>query len=268
MANLLKGVALVTGASSGIGQATAIALTRHGIKQLALLDIDPIGAKTTTELVKQQASDVDVLTIVTDMTNEESVVQGIQKVINYFGRIDYAVNNAGGALNSLCPSTDLSAADFRAVMDLNVTGLWIGQREEIKQMLKQEPLDHEGGIRNRGVIINMSSAYGIVGTAATTNTTAYSTSKHAVLGITKNDANRYIKDNIRINAICPGYVNTPAMAAAVTHSDVMKGELLRIPMGRLAEPDEIAQAIVFLASPMSSYMSGAGLVVDGGFTSV
>lgn len=124
---------------------------------------------------------------------------------------------------------------------------------------------NRGPREGRGTIINVASMLGLVAASPTTPATAYVAGKHAVMGLTKTDAVMYAPHGIRINAMCPGYVETPLLKAA-TASGIMDGEIKKTPMGRLAQMEEIADAIVFLASPFSSFMCGAGLVVDGGFT--
>ncbi|KAH8672342.1 hypothetical protein BGZ61DRAFT_556177 [Ilyonectria robusta] len=260
MTNLLAGVALITGAGSGIGQSTSMAFARHGVQKLALLDIDDAGLETTAAMISQQTNKrVESLKIKIDVSDEKAIVQAIQKVVDAFGRIDIAINNAGIG-GPIMDSTKISTDEFRRVLDVNMIGLWVSQREEIRQMLAQSPIE----IRwDKGVIVNMSSIFGLTSPSASTPAAPYNTSKHGVIAITRNDANSFAKDGIRINAICPGYVTTKNLAQAVTEDEVMRKELEKVPMGRLADPSEIAEAICFLASPMSSYMSGASLVIDG-----
>ncbi|KAJ3545083.1 hypothetical protein NM208_g2692 [Fusarium decemcellulare] len=241
MSDLLTGTALVTGAGAGIGRATSIAFVQHGIRKLALLDVDDAGLDRTAYSISQlQLGEVQILKVNVDVGNDKSLVQAIQKVVDELGRIDIAVNNAGIG-GPIVNSTDLSVEDYRKVIDINMVGLWVSQREEIKHMLKQDPvLTRPGGV-NRGVIVNMSSIFGLIGPSASTPASAYSTSKHGVVAITKNDANSFAKDGIRINAICPGYVDTRNLAAVVTESDVMREELRKVPMGRLGSVSEIAE---------------------------
>ncbi|EXJ63303.1 uncharacterized protein A1O5_11624 [Cladophialophora psammophila CBS 110553] len=261
MSDLLEGVALVSGAGSGIGRATSLAFVRHGIKQLALLDIDTAGMAATRKLIFELNDNVEVLEIQADLSNEKAIVDAVQKVTKTFGQINIAVNNVGIG-GPICATSEMGVEDYRKVVDLDLIGLWIAQREEIRQMLRQEPRGQSPETRSRGVIVNLSSTYGHVAPSGTTPAPPYIACKHGVLGMTKMDANSYAKDGIRINAICPGFVNTPAFKAAVQQG-VMQDELKKVPMGRFAEPSEIAEAISFLVSPMSSYMSGANLVVDG-----
>ncbi|KAN0119186.1 short chain dehydrogenase/ reductase [Hyaloscypha variabilis] len=279
---LLSGVALITGGASGIGRATSLALVSHGVRRLGILDIDMVKAEETALELKSKFPDVEVILVHADMANEESVITGINKIVQNFGRIDYAVNNAGVG-GKLGPTTEISGSDFRSTIDINLIGLWVCQREEIRHMLKQEPLENGSAVRNRGVIVNMSSMLGAVGTCAETPAAAYCArqdiltpewksvtytrfSKHGIVAITKSDANYYGPENIRINAICPGFVSTPPMLHALRQSEIMKAELQKVPLRRFAKPEEIAEGVCFLASPMSGYMCGAAMLMDGGYT--
>ncbi|KAK5169771.1 uncharacterized protein LTR77_005749 [Saxophila tyrrhenica] len=263
MTSLLKGVTFITGAGSGIGQCAAYALARHGVRQIALCDIRPDNLKTTSEQLKKQHPDVETLNIEMDTAKEDSVNSAVDQTVKHFGRLDIALNNAGigGAGKQ---TADQELADWQRVMDVNVNGVWMCQRAQIRQMLKQEPLTAPPR-GNRGVIVNTASMLGLVASTPISAAVAYTTSKHAVMGLTKTDAVAYAAQGIRINAICPGYVGTPLLQQA-TETGVMDGEIAKVPQGRLGEMEEIADSIVFLASPMSSFMTGSGLVVDGGFT--
>ncbi len=177
----------------GIGRATSFALVSHGIRQLCILDIDMVSAEKTAQELMNRFPNVEVLLVHTDMANEESIITGINKVVQRFGRIDYAINNAGVG-GKLGPSAEILGSEFHSTININLTGLWVCQREEIKQMLKQEPLEYRyiyqfmtcglvvknmltcssSNTRNRGVIINMSSMLGVVGTTAESPAAAYS----------------------------------------------------------------------------------------------
>ncbi|KAM5383715.1 hypothetical protein ACJZ2D_001704 [Fusarium nematophilum] len=280
MAALLTGTALITGAGSGIGQATSLAFVKYGIRKLALLDIDDAGLDKTADLISQQKADeVQLLKIKVDVGNDISVIEAIQKVVNGFGRIDIAVNNAGIG-GPIMSSTDLSVEEYRKVIDVNMISLWVCQREEIKQMLRQEPIQNHMNTVNRGVIVNMSSIFGLISPSASTPASPYNASNNKKCELQKpkfprttslryrhQDANSFAKEGIRINAICPGYVATRNLEVAVTESEVMRKELDKVPMGRLGSAAEIAEVISFLSSPMSSYMTGSTIVVDGGYTS-
>ncbi|KIW42228.1 uncharacterized protein PV06_05792 [Exophiala oligosperma] len=266
MCHLLEGVALVTGGGSGIGQATCVALVRHGVKRLAVLDINVVGLRETKDLV-ERIRRVDVLQLHVDLAEENSIISGVQRAVDHFGRIDILINNAARA-GAIRPSTDVATGDFRKIIDVNLIGLWVCQREAIKQMLKQDPIKQRIGPASRGVIVNLSSTYGLVSPPGGLSTSAYVTSKHGILGITKTDATSFAKDGVRINAVCPGFVNTPAIKEAARASPLVQDEEKKVPMGRFGEPEELAEVICFLASPMSSYMTGTSVVVNGGFTCV
>ncbi|KAG9775195.1 Short-chain dehydrogenase anuF [Exophiala dermatitidis] len=264
MATLLKGVGFITGAASGIGKATAFSFAKHGAKALALADMNAAAVKAVGAEIQKSYPKVQVLPLELNVTDEKAVDAAISQTASQFGRIDYAVNNAG-ITGVMAHSADLDPADWKKVLDVNLHGVWLCERAEVRQMLKQEPLEANTVRYGRGTIVNMSSMYGVIGPSVNTPATAYSASKHGVLGFTKPDAVAYAKQGIRINAICPGYVATPLLEEAVK-SGAMDKEIERTPIGRMAVPEEIGDTITFLASPMSSFMYGAGLVVDGGFT--
>ncbi|KAK4941426.1 hypothetical protein LTR10_018695 [Elasticomyces elasticus] len=132
-------------------------------------------------------------------------------------------------------------------------------------MLKQQPLESNSVRYNRGTIVNMASMYGLIATPLNIPAVAYTATKHGVIGLTKADAIAYAREGIRINAMCPGYIATPLLKEA-TASEAMQREIERTPAGRIGEMEEIADTITFMVSPMSSFMYGAGLVADGGFT--
>jgi len=266
MTDLLSGVALITGAASGIGRATAFSFASHGVRQLALIDVNKSLLESVAAELHKEYPQSETLLLNVDISKEESVVGGISTIVGKFGRIDYAVNNAAvpGVMGSDLKS---SLSEFKVPIEVNVFGTWLGMREQIKVMLKQSPLPSSRGRRNRGVIVNTSSILGLVGTSAQMPAIAYSTSKHAIMGLTKSEASIYIKENIRINAMCPGLVSTPIISHNGVEVRPAQLEMQKSPIGRFGQPDEIAEAISFLASEMSSYMSGAGLIVDGGHTS-
>ncbi|TKA64397.1 hypothetical protein B0A49_08618 [Cryomyces minteri] len=264
MVSLLRGAAFVTGAGSGIGQYTAFALARYGVKQIAIADINPVSLRSTLEQLKSRNANVEILPLELDVSSESSIDQAISTVVSQFGRLDYAINNAGIA-GPAQASTDFRPSEWQKLLDVNLTGVWLCQRPELRQMMKQQPLHPDDVRQGRGVIVNVASMLGLVASSPNTPATAYTASKHGVLGLTKTDAVMYAPHGIRLNAICPGYVETPLLKAA-TQSGIMAKEIEKVPMGRLAKMEEIADSIVYLASPLSSYMTGSGLVVDGGYT--
>ncbi|TVY40127.1 3-oxoacyl-[acyl-carrier-protein] reductase [Lachnellula occidentalis] len=260
-ATLLKGTAYITGGASGIGRATAFGLAKHGIKRLALADISHANIKATSEALKSQYPGLEVESMQLDVRDWRAVDKSIEETVKRFGRIDVAVNVAG--IGGGEKTTDASEEeDWTSVMDINLSGVWRCQRAEVKALMKQENL----GIREgRGSIINVASMYGLIAAPAYMCITPYTSSKHGVIGLTKSDAIAYAPHGIRINAICPGYVKTPLLQMATDRGD-MDQEIKSTPMGRLAETEEISDAIVFMASPMASFMAGSALLVDGGYS--
>ncbi|KAF2841024.1 oxidoreductase [Patellaria atrata CBS 101060] len=258
---LLRGTAFITGAGSGIGQHTAYALATHGISRLALADISTPSLRTTISALQHEHPDIEVLPLQMNVASEEDVKRGIRETMKRFGRLDCAINNAGIG-GRLAPSTEVERAEWESVMSVNLMGCWLCLREEVAVMRGQEILDPREG---RGVIVNVASMLGLRASTPNTPATAYTASKHGVMGLTKTDALQYAPLHIRINAICPGYVATPLLKASAS-SEAMAREIDRVPMKRLGEMEEIADAVVFLCSRMSSFMTGTGLVVDGGWT--
>lgn len=227
-----------------------------------MLDRNPV--TNTIQELKKQCSGVQIEEIQLDVANEKAVNDSVEHAVKKFGRIDYAFNNAGigGALNT---TDKIERDDFERVMSVNTTGVWLCTRAQIRQMLKQEKLS-DSYRSYRGSIVNMASMYGLIGPSLNVPTTAYATSKHAVVGMTKADAIAMAPQGIKINAVCPGYVMTPLVGSTMCEGSVMDNERIKIPLTRLANMEEIADCVAFLHSEASSYMIGASLTADGGFT--
>jgi len=259
---LLQGTAFITGAGSGIGQATAIAFAQNGVKKFGLADIRADNLNETVRQLTKMDKSIEIEPLELDVADEQGVISAMAKLAQRFGRVDYAINNAGIG-GPLRPSAEVDVEGWKRCLDVNTTGVFICSREAIRQMLKQSD---NGDRLGRGVIVNVASMLGLIGTAPSVPSPAYVASKHAVVGLTKADAIIYSKRGIRINAICPGYVATPLLLSTTTAGGVMDREVEKTPIARLAKMEEIADSIVFLASPMSSYMCGAAMVVDGGYT--
>jgi len=242
-------VAFVTGASSGIGQATAEAFVRAGYAT-ALVDRDvAAGEKTATEFAKLG----DCTFIACDVTDDAGVERAVADTVSRFGRIDVAFNGAG-IDGSMAPTADSTMDNFDRLIAVNVKGVWSCMRHQLRQMLAQ------GG----GAIVNCSSTSGVVGVGYLP---AYSASKHAVVGLTKSAAVEYMRSGIRVNAVAPGMVDTPMWQRSIS-PEMTEQLLANDPAGRLAKPAEIAQAVLWLASPAASFVNGHTLLVDGGFTAV
>ena len=247
-------VAIVTGGSSGIGRATAIALAKEGAKIVVAARRSKEGNETV-QLVKETGS--DGIFVNTDVANEASVKSLIEKTIDSYHRLDYAFNNAG-IEQTMAPLTEQTVEEFDQIMNINVRGVWLSMKYEIPVMIKN-------GIGVGGAIVNNSSVAGIMGFP---QMAIYIASKHAVLGLTKSAALEYAKSGIRINAVAPGGVDTD-MVERLTEDDKQWRETLTSmhPIGRLSNPEEIANAVVWLLSDKASFVLGHTLLVDGGIVS-
>ncbi len=239
-------VVFVTGGSSGIGKATALEFAKHGA-HLVLADIDIAGGEDTAEHLRKLGT--EAIFVRTDVSQESDVAEAIALVITKFGRLDMAFNNAGiihrGGLE------DCSEKEWDMVMNVNLKGIWLCMKHEVPHMLRQ------GG----GVIVNTASTYGLIGAIGVSS---YVASKHGIIGLTKAAALEYGPRNIRVNAICPSATRTPLLLLD-GDKEVMWAE--RHPLGRVAMPGEIAQAVVWLCSDAASFVTGLALPVDGGFLS-
>ncbi|RAL11427.1 SDR family NAD(P)-dependent oxidoreductase [Aspergillus homomorphus CBS 101889] len=257
----VEGTALITGAGSGIGEQTALQLAANGISALTLLDIDPAGLDRVHQILQASHPGVQVLIMPADVADEAAVDAAFQDTVAKFQRVDIVIN-AAGVGQPFQPTPELSKVDWEKVIRVNLTGVWLCQRAAIRHMLEQPSRSARQG---RGVIVNIASALGLTTPSTGLPTTAYVSSKHAVMGLTKSDARIYAEQGIRINAVCPGWVRTPLMQSELD-SGALSAEILSAPVKRIAETEEIASAILFLASPMSSFVYGAGLMVDGGYS--
>ena len=242
-------VALVTGSAQGIGQRTAEVLAQRGFS-LALNDLR--SPAETLAQVKSQG--VDAKEVLGDVSDETSVARMAEMVMNHFGRIDVLVNNAG--VSSITPAENITVAEWRRVMDINLLGPFLLCRAFGRTMLQQRS----------GSIINIASVAGLLGVA---DRAAYNTSKHGLIGLTRTLAAEWGGRGVRCNAVCPGWVKTPmddsAQEAGLYADSDITG---RVPMARFATPDDIAQAVAFLADPaQSSFVNGHALSVDGGWAS-
>jgi NAD(P)-dependent dehydrogenase (short-subunit alcohol dehydrogenase family) len=240
-------VVLVTGAAGGIGRATALAFAAAGAR-LALTDNNAAGGADTVRLLAESGG--EAIFIAADVIRAEQLESLIAELIDHYGRLDCASNNAGIPGN--VPTVDCSEEDWDRAVDVNLKGVWLCMKYEIPRML-------EAG----GVIVNNSSVGGLVGTPGLA---PYTASKHGVIGLTKAAAMDYARNNIRVNAVCPGFIRTAqAEAELAKHPEHRQVVEQRVPMGRLGEPEEIADAVVWLCSEESSFVNGHAVVVDGGY---
>jgi NAD(P)-dependent dehydrogenase (short-subunit alcohol dehydrogenase family) len=248
MAKLEGRVALVTGGASGIGRATALALSKAGAK-VVVADVKRSGGEETVRLV--QAAGGEAVFFSADVAHAEQVNSLIDKVVATFGGLDCACNSAGIA-GIEAGTADCTEDNWERTITVNLKGVWLCMKYEIPQMLKQ----------GKGAIVNIASVAGLVGLRGWP---AYVASKHGVLGLTKSGALEYAEKGIRINAVCPSIVRTN-MAESFTRGDARteKFILAQQPLGRMGTPEEVAAAVVWLCSDESSFVTGHGLVLDGG----
>ncbi len=251
MSDDFKGaVALVTGAGSGIGLATAKAFAEAGAA-VALVDInEKIVQSLVDELV---AAGYKAIAIRCNVADELDVEQMVDKTVSAFGRLDAAYNNAG-VQSPAVETADASGEEFERINGINLRGVWNCMKYELRQMREQES----------GAIVNCSSIGGIIGLPGRA---IYHATKFGVIGLTKSAALEYAARGIRINAVCPGTIDTPMVAKMLEKEPEAMKEILRdIPIARLGKPEEIAAAVLWLCSPSASFVIGHALVVDGGFT--
>jgi NAD(P)-dependent dehydrogenase (short-subunit alcohol dehydrogenase family) len=242
-------VALVTGGTSGIGRETAVLFAKAGAKVVVAGRREPEG-KETVELIR--AAGGDGLFLKADVSKASEVEALIQKTVEKFGRLDAAFNNAG-IEGVWVPLIKQSEEDWDRTIDVNLKGVWLCLKYEILQMLKQG-----GG----GAIVNMASIGGLVGFSGAA---AYSASKHGVMGLTRAAALENARSKIRINAVCPGAVETALADRVFGAPSVHKYVVSIHPIGRFGKPAEIAEAVVWMCSDRASFMTGQSLVLDGGF---
>jgi len=242
-------VGVVTGGTSGIGRDTALLFAKAGAK-VVVAGRRELQGEETVQLIR--AAGGDGLFVKTDVSKASQVETLIQKVVERFGGLDIAFNNAG-IEGVWAPIVRQSEEDWDRTIEINLKGVWLCLKYEIRQMLKQSA---------GGAIVNMASIIGLIGSAGVA---AYSASKHGVIGLTKTAALENAKTGIRINAVCPGFTETP-MADRIFHAPAVRNHVLSChPIGRFGTPMEIAEAVVWMCSDRASFMTGQSLVLDGGF---
>jgi NAD(P)-dependent dehydrogenase (short-subunit alcohol dehydrogenase family) len=243
-------VAFVTGAANGIGRAAALAFASAGAS-VVVADVSVDGNQETARLVERLGGLARAVRC--DATRGEDVKAALDQTVEAFGRLDFAFNNAGSE-QALTTTTDLTEQEWDRILAINLRGVFLCMKHQIPLMLKQ------GG----GAIVNTSSGAGVIGIKGSP---AYTAAKHGVIGLTKAAALDYAAQNIRINAVCPGYIETPMMdrftgGSAEGRAKVVSEE----PIGRMGRAEEIADAVLWLCSEAASFTVGHALIVDGGQT--
>jgi NAD(P)-dependent dehydrogenase (short-subunit alcohol dehydrogenase family) len=249
MKNLEGKVGFITGAGSGIGESTALAFSREGAK-VVVADVDDEGGERVVEAIK--ANGGDSLFVHTDVSDEIEVEDAIRRTIDHFGGLDCAFNNAG-ILGEMNLAADYSRGGWDRVMAINLTGVWICVQQQIRYMA-----DHGGGS-----IVNTASVAGLRGSHMIP---AYSVSKHGVIGITKSVATGYGSHGIRVNAICPGLIDTRLASPLIDDTEAAEKALARYALGRIGKTSEVAEAVVWLSSDAASFVTGIAMPIDAGST--
>jgi len=252
MAGLLDGKsALITGGGGGIGRATALAFAREGAR-VAVADAAEPGARETVTLINQAGG--QAMSLTGDVTDARVVAATVKSVVAAYGRLDCAFNNAGIAgwqVDARGKKTaEWPEAGFDRMIAVNLKGVWLCMKYELEQMVAQ------GG----GAIVNTASIAGLIGLPTSSG---YVAAKHGVVGLTKTAALEYADDNVRVNAVCPGYIETRMTEDTVRRRGA---ELMtKVPFRRMGRPEEIAEMVVWLCSERASFVSGAAYNVDGGY---
>jgi NAD(P)-dependent dehydrogenase (short-subunit alcohol dehydrogenase family) len=248
-ADLQGKVALITGGTSGIGQDSAVLFAKAGAKVVIAGRRETEGKETVEQV---RAAGGEGIFLKTDVSKATDVEALVQKTVEKFGRLDVAFNNAGIEGNWI-PITEQPEEDWDRTIDINLKGVWLCLKYQIRQMLK---------LGGGGAIVNMSSIAGLMGGAGSAT---YCASKHGVIGLTKSAALENARNGIRVNAVCPAVIETPMADRLFSEPEVNKYALGFHPLGRFGKSREISEAVLWMCSDRSSYMTGQYIVVDGGF---
>jgi NAD(P)-dependent dehydrogenase (short-subunit alcohol dehydrogenase family) len=243
-------VAFVTGAANGIGRAAALAFAREDAS-VVVADVSEQGNQNVARIIEEAGG--RALAVRCDVARAEDVTSALDQTVETFGRVDFAFNNAG-VEQPIMATAELTEKEWDRIVDINLRGVFLCMRHEIPLMLKQ------GG----GVIVNTSSGAGVKGFAGQG---AYCAAKHGVVGLTKAAALDYAKANIRVNAVCPGIIETPMMDRFSGGTPQGRERVIaQEPVGRMGKPEEIAAAVVWLCSDAAAFVIGHAMVIDGGQT--
>lgn len=242
-------VALVTGAASGIGRAAAVMFASRGAR-VAVSDIDREGCDRTVAAVTEAGGEAHAIPC--DVADPDQIARMFEEIASRFGRLDAACNNAG-IEGQLAPTDSCTEENWRRIIDINLRGAWLCMKHEIPMLRKA------GG----GAIVNVSSIAGLIGYP---NLPAYVASKHGLNGLTKTAALECAKDRIRVNAVCPGAIRTPMIDRLIASDPGFEQAIIEAhPLGRMGEPEEIAEVMVWLCSDAASFVTGQTLAADGGY---
>jgi NAD(P)-dependent dehydrogenase (short-subunit alcohol dehydrogenase family) len=248
--NFAGKVAFVTGAANGIGRAAALAFAREGAS-VVVADVSEKGNKETARMIEELGG--QALAVHCDVTRNEDVQRALKATVEKFGRLDFAFNNAGIEY-AIKPAADVTEEEWDRIMDIDLRGVFLCMKHEIPLMLKQ------GG----GAIVNTSSGAGVRGFKGGA---AYVAAKHGVVGLTKAAALDYAASNIRINAVCPGIIDTPMMDRFSGGTpEGRRAVIAQEPVGRMGKPEEIGAAVAWLCSDAAAFVVGHAMVIDGGQT--
>lgn len=249
MGELTGKVAIVTGASTGIGRAAAMALSAEDAA-VVLADVDEARGQAVREEIHHKGG--EAIFVRADVSDDSQVASAVLQAVSTFGGLDLAFNNAG--IEGIQAVThECTLENWNRTLAVNLSGVWFCMRHEIPAMLK----------RGGGVIVNNSSVAGLVGFGGIP---AYTASKHGIIGLTRTAALEYAEQGIRVNAVCPGVIDTEMIDRFTGHQSEAQAALLATePVGRLGRPEEIADAVVWLCSSRSSFVTGQAIAVDGGF---
>ncbi len=240
-------VGLVTGAGSGIGQMTALFFAREGAK-VSVVDVDAEAGQKTLRQIEDEGG--TAVFIKCDVSKTHDVEAMVARSVEAFGQLDCAFNNAGIS-HGKAKIHELPESDWDRVLNINLKGVWLCMKYELQQMVSQ----------GKGAIVNAASINGLGGWL---DLSAYVASKHGVIGLTRNAALEYAETGIRVNAVCPGPILTPLSHYQGNDPEIIK-KMYPMPMGRRGTMEEVAEAVVWLVSDKSSYITGHPLVLDGGF---
>lgn len=244
-------VAFITGAANGIGRAAALAFARNGAS-VVVADVSQQGSQQTACLIEEAGG--RALAVRCDVTRAEDVKAALDKTIETFGRLDFAFNNAGVEPKNLASTAEYDEEEWDRIIDVDLHGVFLCMKHEIPLILKQRG----------GAIVNTSSGAGVIGIKGSP---AYTAAKHGVIGLTRAAALDYAAQNIRINAVCPGYIDTPMMGRYTGGTPEGRAKVIaEEPVGRMGTPEEIAASVVWLCSDDAAFVIGHAMVIDGGQT--